>query len=60
MNIDVCTSDNYFISSGEGLLVTDGQKWFHHRRLLTPGFHYDILKPYVQLMADSANVMLVS
>ncbi|TSK34902.1 Cytochrome P450 4B1 [Bagarius yarrelli] len=45
-------------ATGEGLLVTDGQKWFRHRRLLTPGFHYDILKPYVNLMADSAKVML--
>ncbi|XP_060725998.1 cytochrome P450 4A7-like isoform X1 [Tachysurus vachellii] len=43
---------------GEGLLVTAGQKWFRHRRLLTPGFHYDILKPYVKLMGDSAQVML--
>uniref|UniRef100_A0AAY5EBI2 aromatase n=1 Tax=Electrophorus electricus TaxID=8005 RepID=A0AAY5EBI2_ELEEL len=43
---------------GEGLLVSAGQKWFRHRRLLTPGFHYDILKPYVKLMADSANIML--
>ncbi|XP_062847468.1 cytochrome P450 4A6 [Trichomycterus rosablanca] len=43
---------------GDGLLVSDGQKWFRHRRLLTPGFHYDILKPYVKLMAESAKVML--
>uniref|UniRef100_A0AAY5F5U0 Cytochrome P450, family 4, subfamily T, polypeptide 8 n=1 Tax=Electrophorus electricus TaxID=8005 RepID=A0AAY5F5U0_ELEEL len=46
------------LSVGEGLLVSAGQKWFRHRRLLTPGFHYDILKPYVKLMADSANIML--
>ncbi|KAF5899413.1 cytochrome P450 4B1-like, partial [Clarias magur] len=45
-------------TSGQGLLVNDGQKWFRHRRLLTPGFHYEILKPYVKLIADSANVML--
>ncbi|XP_030637190.1 cytochrome P450 4T8 [Chanos chanos] len=43
---------------GEGLLVTDGQKWFRHRRLLTPGFHYDVLKPYVNLIADSVKTML--
>ncbi|KAI4894341.1 hypothetical protein NFI96_009829 [Prochilodus magdalenae] len=43
---------------GEGLLVSAGQRWFRHRRLLTPGFHYDILKPYVKLMADSAKIML--
>uniref|UniRef100_A0AAZ3PEA2 aromatase n=1 Tax=Oncorhynchus tshawytscha TaxID=74940 RepID=A0AAZ3PEA2_ONCTS len=43
---------------GDGLLVSEGQKWFRHRRLLTPGFHYDVLKPYVKMMADSAKTML--
>ncbi|KAM4642206.1 cytochrome P450 4B1-like [Discoglossus pictus] len=43
---------------GKGLLVLSGPKWFQHRRLLTPGFHYDVLKPYVRLMADSTSVML--
>ncbi|KAM4735441.1 cytochrome P450 4T8 [Anableps anableps] len=49
-----------FIESwiGNGLLVSKGQKWFRHRRLLTPGFHYDILKPYVKLMSESAKTML--
>ena len=44
---------------GEGLLVSHSNKWFRHRRLLTPGFHYDVLKPYVKLIADSTKVMLV-
>ncbi|XP_011483923.1 cytochrome P450 4B1-like [Oryzias latipes] len=50
-----------FIESwiGNGLLVSKGQKWFRHRRLLTPGFHYDVLKHYVNLMSESAQVMLV-
>ncbi|XP_073780798.1 cytochrome P450 4T8 isoform X1 [Danio rerio] len=43
---------------GDGLLVSAGQKWFRHRRLLTPGFHYDVLKPYVKLISDSTKVML--
>ncbi|XP_076592475.1 cytochrome P450 4B1-like isoform X1 [Chaetodon auriga] len=49
-----------FIESwiGDGLLVSKGQKWFRHRRLLTPGFHYDVLKPYTKLMSDSAKTML--
>ncbi|XP_004413225.1 PREDICTED: cytochrome P450 4A6-like [Odobenus rosmarus divergens] len=43
---------------GYGLLLLNGQAWFQHRRMLTPAFHYDILKPYVGLMADSVRVML--
>ncbi|CAI5663567.1 unnamed protein product [Oreochromis niloticus] len=43
---------------GNGLLVSEGQKWFRHRRLLTPGFHYDVLKPYLKLMSESAQTML--
>ncbi|XP_073400479.1 cytochrome P450 4A4-like isoform X1 [Dendrobates tinctorius] len=43
---------------GKGLLVLSGHKWFLHRRLLTPGFHYDVLKPYVRVTSDSVNVML--
>ncbi|XP_069837665.1 cytochrome P450 4B1-like isoform X2 [Dendropsophus ebraccatus] len=55
--------DNFFYSFitpwiGKGLLVLSGQKWFQHRKLLTPGFHYDVLKPYVRIMSDCANVML--
>uniref|UniRef100_A0A2K5RM23 Cytochrome P450 family 4 subfamily B member 1 n=1 Tax=Cebus imitator TaxID=2715852 RepID=A0A2K5RM23_CEBIM len=43
---------------GKGLLVLDGPKWFQHRKLLTPGFHYDVLKPYVALFAESTCNML--
>ncbi|XP_055978215.1 cytochrome P450 4B1 isoform X1 [Sorex fumeus] len=43
---------------GKGLLVLQGPKWYQHRKLLTPGFHYDVLKPYVAIFAESTNVML--
>ncbi|KAL2772590.1 cytochrome P450 4A11 isoform 3, partial [Daubentonia madagascariensis] len=43
---------------GYGLLLLNGQTWFQHRRMLTPAFHYDILKPYVGITADSVRVML--
>uniref|UniRef100_A0A8C0ER45 Cytochrome P450 4B1 n=1 Tax=Bubo bubo TaxID=30461 RepID=A0A8C0ER45_BUBBB len=43
---------------GQGLLILNGTKWFQHRKLLTPAFHYDVLKSYVDLMSDSVKVML--
>ncbi|NXJ09032.1 CP4B1 protein, partial [Odontophorus gujanensis] len=43
---------------GKGLLILSGAKWFQHRKLLTPAFHYDVLKSYVPLMSDSVKVML--
>ncbi|XP_034977459.2 cytochrome P450 4B1 isoform X1 [Zootoca vivipara] len=43
---------------GRGLLILNGPKWQQHRKLLTPGFHYNILKPYVPLMAESVQDML--
>ncbi|XP_054428767.1 cytochrome P450 4A11-like [Pteronotus mesoamericanus] len=43
---------------GYGLLLLNGQTWFQHRRMLTPAFHSDILKPYMGLIADSVRVML--
>ncbi|XP_051855739.1 cytochrome P450 4B1 [Antechinus flavipes] len=43
---------------GNGLLVLDGPKWFQHRKLLTPAFHNEVLKPYVGLFAESTHAML--
>ncbi|XP_030427998.1 cytochrome P450 4B1-like [Gopherus evgoodei] len=43
---------------GKGLLTLQGPKWFQHRKLLTPGFHYGVLKPYVSLITKSTQVML--
>ncbi|XP_074858331.1 cytochrome P450 4B1-like [Carettochelys insculpta] len=43
---------------GKGLLTLHGQKWVQHRKLLTPGFHYEVLKLYVSLINKSTQVML--
>ncbi|NXY89517.1 CP4B1 protein, partial [Alcedo cyanopectus] len=47
-----------FVSPGQGLLISNGTKWFQHRKLLTPAFHYDVLKSYVAVISDSVKVML--
>lgn len=44
---------------GDGLLISGGKKWERNRRLLTPAFHFDILRPYVQIYNDVAEVFLV-
>ncbi|XP_077996603.1 leukotriene-B4 omega-hydroxylase 3-like [Glandiceps talaboti] len=43
---------------GDGLLISKGNKWYRNRRLLTPGFHFDILKPYVQVFNECAHTMV--
>ena len=43
---------------GEGLLVADGKKWARNRKLLTPAFHYDILKGYVAVHNRCLAVLL--
>ena len=43
---------------GEGLLLAEGMKWFRNRRLLTPAFHYKILKDYVPVYNSCLSVLL--
>ncbi|KAM8930556.1 cytochrome P450 4B1-like [Pelodytes ibericus] len=43
---------------GEGLLVSSGQKWNQHRRLLAPAFHTELLKSYIRQMSECTRFML--
>ncbi|XP_053389637.1 ultra-long-chain fatty acid omega-hydroxylase-like [Mercenaria mercenaria] len=43
---------------GRGLLIADGARWARSRRLLTPAFHFDILKPYVDIYNEAAEKLM--
>ena len=43
---------------GRGLLTANGPRWARSRRLLTPAFHYDILRPYIKVYADASNELV--
>lgn len=43
---------------GNGLLVSGGKRWARDRRLLTQGFHFNILRNYVEVYHIAANTLL--
>ncbi|XP_029931350.1 cytochrome P450 4F3, partial [Myripristis murdjan] len=42
---------------GRSLLLSNGEEWHRRRRLLTPAFHFDILKNYVAMFNSSTNTL---
>ena len=43
---------------GEGLLISEGKKWQRNRKLLTPAFHYSILKNYVSIYNKCVSLLI--
>ncbi|CAE1163005.1 CYP4B1 [Acanthosepion pharaonis] len=43
---------------GDGLLLSTGKKWERNRKLLTPAFHFDILKSYIPIYNSAADKLI--
>ncbi|XP_052759886.1 ultra-long-chain fatty acid omega-hydroxylase-like isoform X1 [Mya arenaria] len=43
---------------GEGLLISNGNRWARNRRLLTPAFHFDMLRSYLGIQNACTDVLL--
>ena len=44
---------------GGALLLSKGENWKKHRKMLTQAFHFDILKQYVPVYNEVCNKLLV-
>uniref|UniRef100_A0A3P8NS62 Cytochrome P450, family 4, subfamily F, polypeptide 3 n=1 Tax=Astatotilapia calliptera TaxID=8154 RepID=A0A3P8NS62_ASTCA len=44
---------------GHSVLISNGVVWSHKRRLLTPAFHFDILRSYIAVFNSSSKIMHV-
>uniref|UniRef100_A0A915PF15 Cytochrome P450 n=1 Tax=Setaria digitata TaxID=48799 RepID=A0A915PF15_9BILA len=54
-------TDDYEASkrlTGNGMLSASGEKWFRARRMLTPAFHFNILRKYMEIFNEQAKILL--
>ncbi|CAL8283766.1 unnamed protein product [Gadus morhua 'NCC'] len=45
------------IHHSQSLLLSNGEEWSRRRRLLTPAFHFDVLKGYVAVFNNATHTM---
>lgn len=43
---------------GEGLLISNGDKWAHRRKILTPAFHFNILQKFLHTFRTESDAFV--
>ncbi|ETN67528.1 cytochrome P450 4g15 [Anopheles darlingi] len=43
---------------GDGLLISSGDKWRSHRKLIAPAFHQNVLKTFVDVFNDNSRAVV--
>lgn len=43
---------------GQGLLTSSGIKWYKHRKMITPSFHFQILSQFLDTINDESNTFI--
>ncbi|KAJ6650041.1 Cytochrome P450 4C1 [Pseudolycoriella hygida] len=43
---------------GDGLLISTGDKWHKHRKIITPTFHFSILESFCEIFAEKSKILV--
>lgn len=43
---------------GDGLLLSNGRKWHNRRKIITPAFHFCILKQFVEIFDQQSRILV--
>lgn len=43
---------------GDGLLISSGEKWHKHRKIITPTFHFKILESFVDIFSEKSKILV--